>query len=212
MRGKTCAVWVALLWFGVCACPLEANMVFPLEIIDCAARCCDSPDLNMYVEVIDGGQDQVDFTFYNDSLISSSVARIYFDDDSGLLSGVAGIDGLGVSFVQSTSPLNLPGVGFLDPPFDATSDFGFAVEHPLPANGINPGQWAKITFDMACGRTLYDVIDALDTGTLRAGVRVLTLPEGLFSSAVTVPAPEPATLLLFGTAGMWLLTRKRRSV
>ncbi len=208
-RGKLCSILFALFWFVVCGSPVRANMFFPLEIFDSESDYYGSHDLNLRVEVADGGPKLVDFTFYNESLVDSSIARIYFDDDGGSLSGLAGIDGL---FSQSASPGNLPGARSLDLPFEATDEFSIGADAPPPKNGINPGQWAKITFDMTGGATLYDVIDALEAGTLRAGVHVIALPDGSSGSAVTVAAPEPATLLLFSTAGLWVLTRRRRFV
>jgi hypothetical protein len=184
-------------------------MFFPLEIFDSESDYYGSPDLNLRVEVVDRGPEVVDFTFYNHSSIGSSVARIYFDDDGAFLSGLAGIDGL---FRQSASPGNLPGGRLLAPPFETTSEFSIGADAPPPKNGINPGQSATITFDMTGGSTLYDVINALEAGTLRAGAHVIALPDGSSGSAVTVPAPEPATLLLFSTAGLWVLTRRRKSV
>jgi len=207
MRAEACAIWFALLWFVVCERPLKANMVYPLDIFDRDAEYYGSTDLNLYVQVTDGGPQLVDFTFYNDSFIGSSIARIYFDDDGALLSGLAGIDGL---FSQSASPGNIPGARLLVPPFEATDEFSIGADASPPKNGINPGQWAKITFDMTGGSTLDDVIGGLDTGALRIGVHVIALPDGSSGSALAVP--EPATVMLLGTAGVWILTRKKRSV
>lgn len=211
-RGKLCSILFTLFWFVVCGSPVRANMVYPLDIFDRDAEYYGSTDLNLYIEVADGGPELVDFTFYNDSLVDSSIARIYFDDDGGSLSGLAGIDGLGVSFSQSASPGNIPGARLLVPLFEATDEFSIGADAPPPKNGINPGQSAKITFDMTGGSTLDDVIGGLDTGALRIGVHVIALPDGSSGSAVTVAAPEPATLLLFSTAGLWVLTRRRKSV
>jgi hypothetical protein len=186
-------------------------MVYPLKIFDRDAKYYGSSDLNLYVSVVDAKAGQVDFTFYNDSLVNSSIARIYFDDD-GYLSGLVGIEGSGVSFSQSARPGNLPAARLLDPPFETTGWFSVDADPAVPKSGINPGQWAKLTFDLTGGSTLSDVVGALEVGTLRAGVHIIALPDGSSDSAVTVSAPEPATLLLFGTAGVWVLTRKRRSI
>jgi hypothetical protein len=67
---------------------LYASYVYPLEIFTSNGAYYNSPDLDMYV-VISSGPDVVDFTFYNESLINSSVAGIYFDD--GSLLGIAAI-------------------------------------------------------------------------------------------------------------------------
>jgi len=208
-RGKFCSILFVLFWFVECVSPLRANMVYPLKIFDRDAKYFGSSDLNLYVSVADTKAGQVDFTFYNDSLADSSIARIYFDDD-GYLSGLAGIEGSGVSFSQSARPENLPAARLLDPPFETTGRFSVDGDSPVPKSGINPGQWAKLTFDLTSGSTFSDVVGALDVGTLRAGIHIIALPDGSSASAVTIP--EPATLLLFGTAGVWVLTRKRRSL
>jgi len=207
MRKQSYVIWFTLLWFVECVSPLRANMVYPIEIFDRDAEYYGSRDLNLYVKVANAGPDRVDFTFYNDSIAGSSIARIYFDDD-GYLSGVAGIDGLGISFSQSAKPENLPAARLLDPPFETTGQFSVDGDPPLPKSGINPGQWAKITFDLTGGSTFSDVTGALDVGTLRAGVHIIALPDGSSSSAVTVP--EPATICMFGLGGLILLRKKHK--
>lgn len=210
MRKEIYAVWFPLVWFVVCGNYVKAEMVYQLEIFTDEGQGDVSPDLNLYVEVSDRGTDEVDFTFYNESLIDSSIARIYFDDDEGLLLGIADIAGLGTSFSRSAAPKNLPNARVLDPMFEATDEFTIGADAPPPKNGINPGQWGIISFDLTNDGTLEDVISGLNTNILRIGVHVIGLPDESSVSAVSVP--EPGTLMLLGTAGLWIFTRKRRSL
>jgi hypothetical protein len=88
MRKEACAIWFAVLCFAVCGSSLKADIAYPLEIFAGDGQYYESPDVNLYVVVSDGGPDQVDFTFSNESLIDSSIARIYFDDGNRLLLGI----------------------------------------------------------------------------------------------------------------------------
>ena len=209
MKKRAWAIWVLPLWFALCGSSLKANMVYPLKVFTSEGLYHDSPDLNLYIEVSNGGANQVEFSFYNESSIDSCIAQIYFDDDDGSLLGIANIAGLGVSFSQSAVSGNLPGAKLLDPAFETTSEFSIDADSPPPKNGINPGEWGIISFDLTNDGTLEDVISGLNTNILRVGVHVIDLPDGSSISAVSVP--ELGTLMLLGTAGVWILTRKKRS-
>ena len=183
---------------------LQAGYKYPLEIITNNGIYYNSPNLDLYVVVSDGETGQVDFTFYNESLVESSIARIYFDDNS--LLGIAGItDGEGTSFSQPATPGNLPGGNTLEPPFVASEEISFDGDSPSPHNGVNPGEWLQITFDIN-GGTFEAVIDELNTGALRIAAHIIALPDGSSESAIAVP--EPATICLLGLGALALL-RKR---
>ncbi len=202
---------VLLFWFAMYDSCLRADMVYPLDIFIGEGGYYDG--LNLYVEVSDGAADQVDFTFYNDSSpdSSSSIARIYFDDDDGSFLGTPNIvENSGTSFSLLATPGNLPGRRSLDPAFETTGEFSIGGDPAPPKNGVNPGEWATITFDLINDGMPEDVIGQLNTGTLRIGAHVIALPDGLGGSGVAVP--EPGTLMLLGTAGLWIFIRKRRFV
>ena len=191
---------------GASSSLLQASYVYPLGIFTSNGIYCDSVDLNLYVEISVGGAELVDFTFYNESLIDSSIARIYFDDD--LLLDVVGItEGAGTLFNQPAKPGNLPAGNLLDPPFVATEEISFTSGPPRPHNGVNPGQWVRITFDIT-GSTFADVIDELDTGGIRVGTHIIALPDGSSESALAVP--EPLTVCLLGLGAMALLRRGQK--
>jgi hypothetical protein len=189
---------------------LHASYIFPLEIFTSNGAYYNSPDLDMYV-VVSSGPDVVDFTFYNESLINSSVAGIYFDD--GSLLGIAAItNGPGTSFSQSATPSDLPGGAKVDPPFVTTDEFCIDGDPPESHNGVNPVElgspleWVRVGFELINGGTLLSVVDELYSGELRIGVHVVALPDGSSESAVNTP--EPGTFILLGLGGLVLLARK----
>jgi len=197
--------FLAAVLLGLPADVSRAAVVYPLEIFTSNGSYYNSPDLDLYVEVSDG-EDQVDFTFYNESLINSSITTIYFDGDS--LLGIVDItEGTGTSFSQSATPSNLPGGKALESPFVTTTGFSAGSEAPRPHSGVNPGEWVQITFDLINGGSFQSVIDELDTGVLRIGVHIIGLPDG--SSELAIAVPEPATIALLALGALALL-RKRR--
>jgi len=58
MRKKPWAIWVLPLWFALCGSSLKANMVYPLKVFTSEGLYHDSPVLNLYVEVSNGGVNQ----------------------------------------------------------------------------------------------------------------------------------------------------------
>ncbi len=186
---------------GTSASSVQANM-YPLGIFTDNGSYYDSGDLNCYVEVSNGGTDLVDFTFYNESLINSSIASIYFDEDL-LLNVISITEGAGTLFNQPARPGNLPGAKLLTPPFVTTDEFSFNGGPPRPHNGVNPGEWVRITFDIN-GSTFAAVIDELNTGGIRVGTHIIALPDGSSESAVV---PEPTTICLLGLGSLALLRR-----
>ena len=189
----------------------QAQLVtYPFDIFTNNSPYADDPGWDLYVDVWDG-TGVVNFTFYNNSSLQSSVARIYFDDGSLL-----GIDEITNSkgytaFNTTASPGVLPGGEDLVPPFVANREFTIGSQNPPPWKGVNDGdilnEWVTIRFNLINGGDLYGVIDELESGTLRIGLHVIDLPEGYSESAILIP--EPATIMLLGLGALVLL-RKRR--
>lgn len=186
---------------------LQATYVYPFEIFTSNGGYYDSGDLDTYM-VVSNGVGEVNFTFYNESLIQSSIEGIYFDD--GSLLGIASIEnGPGTSFSQYAKPGNLPGGNLLDPNFVAEREFSVDSDPPVASDGINPpDEWLKITFNLINGGTLEDVVQELNTGVLRVGIHIIDLPDGSSESAIAVP--EPASILLLGLGGLALLKKRRK--
>lgn len=166
----------------------------------------------LFVDVTDAGSGQVDFKFLNSGPLASSITDVYFDD--GTLLGIASvINGPGVEFSQGASPGNLPGGETVTPPFEATAGFTADSDAPVSANGVNPGEFLTIRFNLKDGKTFADTIAALDGGVdLRIGIHVQGLPDGESDSFITSgQVPEPASIVawLVCTSGLGLVLRSR---
>jgi hypothetical protein len=197
----------------------------------------NDPRFNFTLTITDEGQNQqgknqVGFLFDNNSTISSSITDIYFDarPDTGSslnFCNVSIIESLGVSFSKYASPKTLPGGSELTPKFDKTPEYSADSDRPVFHNGINPDECLKITFTLKNDKDFDAVIGELSGSTLRIGIHIQGLPKDTYqhcchtcysnsASAINCtqpqPIPEPATLLFFGTAGVWVLTREKHSV
>ena len=198
---------------------VQANYVHPFGIFTSNGDYSNSPDLVMYVEiteVLDDRDGDVDFTFYNDSLIDSSIAGIYFDDGSfSLLGDLVDItNGPGTAFHQFANMGNLPGGNTLEPVFMVTEGLSFSSDPPPSKNGVNQtndgeeDEWVRITFNLNDGGVFENVTNELDSGELRIGIHFIALPDGSSESAVTIP--EPATVVMLGLGVLSLIKIHRR--
>ena len=202
-------VWLLAI-FPAHICQAQV-VTFPFEIFTENSLYADDPGWNLYVDVWDG-TGVVNFTFYNDSALQSSVARIYFDD--GSLFGVEEItNSQGYTlFASSKSPGDLPGGQDLDPPFVANREFTIGSKNPPPWKGVNDGdpvnEWVTVQFNLINGGTLDGVIAELKSGALRVGLHLIDLPQGYSESAILIP--EPATIFLLGLGALALLRKRKQ--
>ena len=140
--------------------------------------------------------------------MASSIADVYFDD--GTLLGIAEItaSGAGVAFSQFANPNDLPSGNTIN--FNVTKGFSADSDPPVQPNGVNPGEWLNILFDLKSGKTYTDTLAALSlslanpgedvTGGLRIGIHVQGFADGESESFVNgPPVPEPGTMLLLGS-------------
>ena len=202
-RGYLFFVLMGAIVFSLSANCLRAVEVYPIDIFTKNGLYYD--DIDLYVEVSDGTT-EIDFTFHNASLIDSSLARIYFEDC--LFLGTASItNGAGTSFTQPAVPGNLPNGNLLQPPFVAVSEYSISGTPPPSHEGVNPGEWVKVSFALINSGTYQGVIDELNAETLRIGGHIIALPDGSSESGAV---PEPTTVALL-SLGALVLLRKRRA-
>ncbi len=150
---------------------------------------------------------RVAFKFLNNGPSAMSITDLYFDD--GTLLGIASItNGPGVSFSVGGSPPNLPGGNAIN--FHTSAGFLADSDPPVQANGVNPGEWVRVTFNLINGKTYSDTLAAMQlslnnpgvdmTNGLRIGIHVQGFSgggsESFVNGAPITPAPAPTGLAL----------------
>jgi hypothetical protein len=169
--------------------------------------------LSVTVDAI--GTTQVVFDFFNSGPYPSSIAQIYFDGTTGFLDqnydpSIIN-NGPGVSYSWGATPTNLPGGNSISPAFTAV--MSAESNNPAPANGINPGETVGLVFDLSAGKTYNDIINALNTASLRVGLHVQAIgTSGKSESFVSTPVVPAPRALMLATIGMVVVGHLRRRV
>jgi hypothetical protein len=157
----------------------------------------------LQVSVSPVSSNRVEFRLVNAGPLASSMTAWYFQGVSALFQSIYAIDNssAGVTFTADGAPPNLPGGA----PYDFTPDFRVTSTAPRSPNGVNPGEYLAVIFNLKTGVALSDVLDRIAAGTLRLGMHIQSLPDGDSDSYLSCPptnaVPSP-TALSAGMLGM----------
>jgi hypothetical protein len=170
---------------------------------------CATGEAQLTVVVSDPGGGQVLFHFKNAAGGASSITDVHWDD--GSLLGLGSItNGPGVTFDPGCAPGNLPGGSGIALPFQTTAGFCADSSPPVQPQGVNPGEWLKVYFDLQLGKTFADVLADLASGELRIGIHVQGFSGGGSESFLAVPEPTTLGLLAAGLAALSGYARRSR--
>jgi hypothetical protein len=195
---------------------VDLNTLFPTVYADTAAN-----------EIGAASAGHLRFIFANLGSVASSICDVYFDD--GTLLGISSIFGsTGVSFDDPASPADLPGGNSITPVFDVSQDFSADSDSPVAENGVSPGEWLVIDFELINGKTYASTLAALVLGgtngahsdALRIGLHVQSIGTNEESDGfINTPpppsggnegVPEPASIVLLATGVLGAVVLKRR--
>ncbi|HEY9852620.1 MAG TPA: PEP-CTERM sorting domain-containing protein [Leptolyngbyaceae cyanobacterium] len=146
----------------------------------------------LFIDVLDaaGGENlnatQALFKFSNVGPKASSITQIYFDN-SDVLKNIFSIadSGDGVSFEIPRRVGNLPGGNSLTNRFEG--NFSIEPAGATAPNGVNPGEWVSVLFNLNPGKTLQNVFNDLTSGALRVGFHVQAFGNGGSEAFVNKP-------------------------
>lgn len=185
------------------ALTLNFHCITPNTATDCAIG-----EGQFTVDMLAGtSTTQANFTFRNTGSQKSAIEAIYFDAGSlanitGLIDKDQGVGGLvGVDFTAgSASPPNLPNGNLINPNFLVSAGLLADSDAPTSKNGIDPGEWLTIQFNISNGRTFNNLITELQTGDLRIGMHAIAFADGSSVSLVNnAVVPVPGALWLLGS-------------
>jgi hypothetical protein len=154
----------------------------------------------------------VDFLFQNSGPAASSIADVYFDDPIPRLLGNPAIitQSNGVSFSAGCNPGNVPGGNL----YGFTTAYCADSNNPMQPNGVNPGEWLRLSYTLQGNATLLDVLNAIAADSYNVGIHVQGLGvdgQGSESGIMHLqPVPEPASILLLGGGAAAAFIRRRR--
>ena len=210
-------VFLTVLMFVLAAAPAGAATYGFYSITNTIEDDAYIGESQLFVDVTNPGGNQVLFTFRNEGPEASSICDVYFDNGifSSLL-GIAEIDNSssGVMFSQDASPGNLPGANNVAPPFVTMQGFSLDSDPSVSHNGVNPGEWLGILFNLQDGNYFDNVLTELGNRKLRIGLHVQAFDSGGSESFINNnnPVPIPASVLLLGSGLIGLVGFRRKKI
>jgi hypothetical protein len=144
----------------------------------------------------------------NANALSMFISKVLFDDNGYLSAPSVNVDNVGtVDFRRDASNDQLPQGGN-----NFTTDYSFSREPGAAnANGIQAPETLGVRFN----GNYANVVSALNSGALRLGIHVQSLPNGASDSYIssnTQDTPEPLTMLAAGAAvGFGTMFKKQRA-
>jgi PEP-CTERM motif len=180
---------------------------------DSADNCAALEDqLLVTIGLNETNSSMVDFLFTNSGPVASSLTDVYFDDGppSLLTTPLLISSSAGVAFEPGCSPGNLPG----GTPAGFASTYCADSNAPTQSNGVNPGEWLRLSYTLQGDATLAAVLNAISNGDFRIGIHVQGINnEGSESGLINPqPVPEPASLVLLGSGAAAAFLRRRRKL
>jgi len=207
-RAVTSLAVMLLLFGGLLANECDASMTY--NVIGVSNN--DPGDTaigeaQLLVELVDLGGGQIEFLFTNSGPEACSITDVYFDDRCGILSGLTINNSTGVQFSQGAIPSNLPAANNLDPCFETTLGLSADSDPPVEHNGVNPGEYLGIAFNLKSGWNVAGVDECIYSNDLRIGLKVQGYADDGSETFVTVPAPGA---LMLGSLGLCVVGWLRR--
>lgn len=164
-------------------------------------------EAQLSLEVSQVGADKVEFKFSNTGPAAAVITQAYWEDGAGVLASIDSIaNGAGVDFKTGAAPGHLPGSN------PHINDFKVSAKNPAPTNGVNPGEFVKVVFNLVNTKSFNDVLAGINLDLLKIGVHVQSYRNGGSESFVVggnvVPTPAAAGMG-FALMGLGLLRRNR---
>lgn len=210
LRQMRLSVFLAIAALGTISATSQACYDYKFPFSNPWGNCFQNPkQVDMYTEV-SLEDNQVDFTIYNDNSFWSSITRIYFD--LGTLADdfptVTITNGPGTNFIDYSKWRKNPW-GWCNTGKFSYADVTVAAKCPAFQNGINPGEWVKVSFDFSGGVIPSDIINEINSGDISINVGVTGLPCGGTKELSLVVVPDPATICLLGFGVLGLIRNRK---